>query len=401
MTITAIIAEYNPFHLGHKYHIEQAKKLTNADIILVIMSGNYVQRGEPAIFDKHLRSHISTNCGADIVIELPYPYSCASAEYFADSAVSILNKLGCIDYLCFGSECDDIDALYKIADILTNETARYKDALKEHLKSGLSYAKARHLALMSELNDDKYNAILSSPNNILGIEYIKSIKKLNSNIKPISIKRIESSYHHEKGNNPLYSASSIREEYLNSSFNNDDLSTISDEYNNNELYPVFLDDYSKLLLYKLIEYRNNPLDIFDISSDLSDRIINNVDNFTTFTEFIKIIKSKNTNYSSISRALMNIILSQTKESISQYKEHGYCDFARVLAINKNGKKIFKYINKDFKLLTKMSKAENELNSLPEYNMELYKKSLYADDLYRMIVKDKYNVMLPNEFQRKL
>ncbi len=403
MTVTAIVAEYNPFHLGHKYHIEEARKQTNADIILIIMSGNYVQRGEPALFDKHLRAKVAVSCGADIIIELPYPYSCSSAEFFAESALTILNKLGCVDYLCFGSECNDISALYDISNILVNEPSEYKDILKNELKAGLAFPKARLLALMSVLNDSKYEEILSSPNNILGIEYIKSIIKLNSNIKPCTIKRIISDYHHNEDNNVYYSASSIRNDHNFGLLNISDLEKISPIYTKNPVFPIVIKDFSTILGMKLIESKTRLTEIFDISCDLSDRIVNNIDKYKHFDNFISLLKTKNTNYSSISRAMCHIILNTTKDDMVKYRELGYSDYARVLSFNDNALPIFKIIekNQNFKLITKIAKAYEVLDLLPDFNKELFDKNIHADDIYRIVTQNKYDILLPNEYQHKM
>ena len=401
MKITAIIAEYNPFHEGHKFHIEQARKLTGADAILVIMSGNFVQRGEPAIFDKHLRTKVAVSSGADMIIELPYPYSCSSAEYFADSAVNILDKLGCVDYLCFGSECNDIEAMTDIARIIIDESDAYKDALKDNLKNGLSFPKARAMALMNVLGDSKYEEILSSPNNILGIEYIKSLLKLGSSIKPVTIKREVSSYHHSEDNNPMYSASSIREAL----FNNEqiDLSDVSNLYNGDSMYVTRLDDFSSILVSRLLEHHNILDDYFDISSDLADRIRNNIDKYTSVSAFIELLKTKNITYTAISRGLCHIMLGLKQCDMNAFRGNGYADFVRVLGFNDKGLSIVKLIEKtnNIKTITKMSKADEILSDLPEYNKKLFDYNLYADNLYRMVVQGKYDVKLANEYQHQV
>ncbi len=403
MTVTAIIAEYNPFHLGHKYHIEQARRLTNADIIIVIMSGNFVQRGEPAIFDKHLRAKVAIECGADMVLELPYPYSCSSAEYFAEAAVTILDKLGCVDYLCFGSECDSIPDLYAIAKCLVNETDEYKQFLKEQLKSGIAYPKARHLALMNQLKDDKYEEILTSPNNILGIEYIKSLIRLDSNIIPVTIQRIISDYHHNDDNNPYYSASSIRYDYNAGTLDTTKLATISSMYVSNNIYPIEFSDFSQLLAYELVKKQDKLESYFDISPDLADRISNNIDKYKNITGFIELIKTKNINYSTVSRGLCHIMLDTTKSKIYKYKESGYADYARVLSFNDIALPIFKQIENtgNLKLVTKMSSASKVLSELPIYNTRLFDENMVVDNIYRLVAQNKYNTTLPNEYQHKL
>lgn len=192
--VLGIICEYNPFHNGHLYHLEQSKKMTGSNYTVAIMSGNFTQRGSTAIIDKWSRAEAALKNGVDLVIELPVLYATSSAENFADGAINILNSLKVVDYLSFGSETSDIETLDKIADILYKEPKTYKNLLSTELKKGLSFPKARENALLAYLDDKKYGNILSSPNNILGIEYIKALKKYKSNIKPISITRFEAGH---------------------------------------------------------------------------------------------------------------------------------------------------------------------------------------------------------------
>ena len=181
MKTTGIIAEYNPFHNGHAYHIAQAKKITGSDYCIVIMSGNYVQRGIPAIIDKVLRTRAALMCGADLVIELPIHYATASAEYFAGGAISLLDRLGVTDCLCFGSECGHIEPLLHLCEVLSSESAEFKSLLQKQLKAGSPYPQARNLALSEafpQLADEL--SLLRHPNNILGVEYLKALRKRSS-----------------------------------------------------------------------------------------------------------------------------------------------------------------------------------------------------------------------------
>ena len=198
MKITGIITEYNPFHNGHLYHLNTAKKVTNCHGIVCIMSGNFVQRGEPAIIDKWKRTEMALLNGVDLVIELPTFYAVSSAEFFAKGAVDILNNIGVVDNIFFGSECGDINLLYKIAEVLTKEPKEFKLKIKENLKSGVTYAKAREKTLIDILDNEDLNEILSNSNNILGIEYIKAIIKSNSSITPLTMKREGSKYNDKK-----------------------------------------------------------------------------------------------------------------------------------------------------------------------------------------------------------
>ena len=170
MKIVGLITEYNPFHNGHLYHIKEALRVTGADAAIVVMSGDYVQRGMPAIMPKRLRAEMALKCGAAAVFELPVCYATGSAEYFATGAVSLLNSLGIIDCLCFGSECNDLSALSRIADILLDEPLKYRHLLKTHLKNGQSYPAARMHAVSEYLDAPSCASVLNDPNNILGIE---------------------------------------------------------------------------------------------------------------------------------------------------------------------------------------------------------------------------------------
>ena len=175
--ITGIIAEYNPFHNGHAYQIEQARLLTGCDFLVVVMSGDYVQRGAPAVFDKYTRARMALACGADLVLELPVACSCASAEFFASGAVSLLDGLGCVDFLCFGSESGNLQSLMEPARILAKESPVFQEALRRGLSLGLSFPAARKEAFRACASNPD---ILDLPNNILGIEYLKALLQRES-----------------------------------------------------------------------------------------------------------------------------------------------------------------------------------------------------------------------------
>ena len=182
MKTVGLITEYNPFHNGHLYHIERARELTGADRVVIVMSGDYVQRGTPALLSKHSRAHMALLNGASAICELPVCYASGSAEFFAQGAISILEGLGCIDTLCFGSECGELSVLQHIAQLLLSESDTYSHMLQDALKKGHSFPAARHQALEKLTGDASVSQILSEPNNILGIEYLKALKKQNSRI---------------------------------------------------------------------------------------------------------------------------------------------------------------------------------------------------------------------------
>ena len=192
MKIAGIIAEYTPFHNGHAYHLDQVRKKTNADYLIIVMSGDFMQRGVPAMLDKYNRAKMALMNGADLVLELPCLYACSSAEYFANGAVTLLNNLGVVDSIGFGCENDNLQTLQKVASLLTDEPAEYSRVLQNSLRNGLAYPVARNIALnecLNDLSNDK--SLLSSPNNILAVEYLKALYKLNSTITPVAIKPLQ------------------------------------------------------------------------------------------------------------------------------------------------------------------------------------------------------------------
>lgn len=207
-----IITEYNPFHNGHKLHIEKSKFKTNSKHCIVVMSGNFVQRGEPALIDKYIRTKMALLNGADLVIELPIIYATASAELFSLGAVDTLNKTGIVNKICFGSEAGDLKYFLEVADILADEPPNYKEILLEHLNQGISYPRARMLSLGQILNKDL--SFLEEPNNILSIEYLKGLKKINSNISVHTIQREQAHFHSKDTTGSIASATAIRKVIL-------------------------------------------------------------------------------------------------------------------------------------------------------------------------------------------
>ncbi len=399
LKVVGLITEYNPFHNGHKYHIEQAKKLTGADYAVVIMSGNYVQRGTPSFVDKYTKTTVALNNGADLIIELPYCFACASAEYFSYCAVSILDKLNIIDYICFGAENNDISIRSQIAEILINEPKQYKDALKASLKEGKSFALARSTALKTLLDFDE--DIINSPNNILGIEYIKALIKRKSKIKPMAIKRINANYHDSDFDSRFYSATAIRSQENTLTI----LNEIDLHYKKNFKfsYPITVNDFDSILGASLLQHYNaNDFDtIFDLSPDFINKIINNIYSYKDINSFIELLKSKDITYSYISRGLLHILLDIKISDIKEYLANDITDYIRILGF-KSSTPLLGAIKKssDLAILTRLGDANNILSSLPSHNLKLLKNSNHADNIYRMIAMNKYNFDLPNEYTHK-
>ena len=412
MSVVGLITEYNPFHKGHEYHISKAKELTGADNTVVIMSGNFVQRGTPAFMDKHTRASIALNHGADLVLELPLPFSCSSAEYFALAAVSLLDRTGVVDYICFGAETDNLSLLEEIASILVN--AKIDDAhplnilIKENLKSGLSYATSRAFALCELCNNEDINTIIEQPNNILAIEYLKALKLINSNIKPYVLKRTISTYHDSRDNDYMYSASSLRKNIDN----DDSIKTLFDFENIYKekykvTYPISEDDFDTIMATKLIEnlHSNVDLSIYNnIDEQLANKIIKTLRNnsYSGWNDFCMMLKSKNIAYTSISRGLLSILLDIKKDDFKKYLDNNICNFVRILGFNKASSNILNSIknNSSLTLIGQLSEINDNLD-LNEIDLNMINKSILADEFYNSIVKLKYSTDIPNEYKRKL
>ena len=387
MKTVGIVAEYNPLHNGHLYHINQTKKLTGATHTVCVMSGNFVQRGEPSIIDKWQRTKLALNAGIDLVLELPFVYAVSSAEYFAYSAVKILDSCGVIDNISFGSELGSLDEIKHIANILANEPDEYKLLLKNALSKGVSYPKARMDALVKFCNDDKYKNIISYSNNILAIEYIKALNKLHSSIEPVTVKRLGSLYTDTEINALNASATAIRMELSKSiiDWNNikisvpdfcmDTLSTL----NKNEY--VGLDCFESILL--AIIRKMSPVelsDINEITEGLENKFKKAAHSSENFEELILNIKSKRYTRTKIMRILCYILTNLTKKDFNAFNVNDTSQYIRVLGFNKNGKE----------LLTKMSKvATLPIISKPTKYVELdnplakkmFEYEIAATDLY--------------------
>jgi len=386
-----VIVEYNPFHNGHKYHLEQAKKLSGADYVVAIMSGNFVQRGTPAITDKYTRTSMALLNGADVVYELPTFYATASAEAFAYGAISILNGLGNIDYLCFGAEDTDLCLMKEIASILIKEPVLYTSRLKQELTLGKTFPVARRIALLPYLSGTDSNYLerfLESSNNILGIEYLKALKRLNSTIEPILVKRKGSSYIEENlpDSSSLPSATALRKSYadINSlkaytSYVPDSVLSLLNQVEH-KTFPIILDDFSEYLYYKLLFIKQEELvNYVDVSSDLAKRILNLRNEFTTISEFASRLKTRQFTLTRIQRVLLHILLEIKKDQTPSI-------YAHLLGFKKDSSVV---INKKAAVIPIITKvADSDL--LLSHDMD-------CTNLYNRVVLKKYNVCIANDY----
>lgn len=356
MKTAGIIVEYNPLHNGHLFHINKTKELTNCDLVIAVMSGNFNQRGIPSIIDKWTKTKLALQNGVDIVFELPSVYALSSAEFFSFGAVSLLNSLGIVDSICFGSEAGDVTLLETIAKVLSNEPDDYRALLRKELKKGLLFPKARSLALIEYLSlktnyDKSYlSDQLNSSNNILGIEYIKSLKRLNSSIKPYTIKRLGGSYNSEDFNNVFSSATSIRRA-LN---NNENIINLKNHVPENVLQELlqlekenytfaFEDMMYPYIKYKALTSRQNFLEnIPDASEGLHNKILSSIETSSSHKECLAQAKSKRYTYTRLSRLLCQFYLNFHDYDIFNMRKEP-CPYARILGFNSIGAQALKSI----------------------------------------------------------
>ena len=375
MNITGIITEYNPFHNGHKFHLEESKKQTKSDGTICIMSGNFVQRGGPAIIDKWKRTEMALNNGVDLIIELPTFYAVSSAEFFAKGAVSILNSLNIVNNLFFGSEIGDAKALSEIAKVLVSEDERFQNILKENLSLGLTFAKAREKSLIEYLNSSEINNIITSSNNILGIEYIKAILKLNSSINPVALKREGSNYNDKSLSQTFSSATSIREVLKNTS-NIEDLKNIIplesyevfSKLQEQDYRFTFEEEMFKYIKYKIQTNCVNFNNLYEVTEGLDNKIIKEISSSNSLHEFILKIKSKRYTYSKISRILTHIYLGLDNDDFKDIANENNL-YVRVLGFNKTGREILSLIkdNSSIPLITKVPRFTN--NPLLKFDLQ--------------------------------
>lgn len=432
MKVTGIIAEYNPFHKGHKYQIDYCKKKLNSDYVIVAMSGDYVQRGTPALLPKHVRAEMALRCGADLVLEMPVSVSTASAEAFAMGGVSMLDGLHIVDSLCFGSEYGEVSALMELAEILVEEPEEYRQLLKEFLNNGLSFPSARCQALTEYFKNphnftgDDFDGvltpllnqivqILNSPNNILGIEYCKALLRLKSNIKPVTLKRQGMGYHETLAEtdgsdrfsctdgNTFASASAIRE-LLKATLTPETISRIASQVpdeislllasslQRNEFLTE--DALDPLLSYCILkENADSFCSYLDVSRDLAERIINRSNELNGFLQAASFLKTKELTQSRIQRALLHIILGIREVPAT-------VPYARVLGFRRESSTLLKEIkdSSSIPLITKLADANSLLD---ESGRSFLYETVFSSNLYEKLLCRKNGRKFVHEYQKQL
>ncbi len=410
--ILGIVAEYNPFHSGHLYQINKAKSTCAADYVVVIMSGHFTQRGEAAIYDPYLRTEMALKAGVDAVYEMPAAFSTASAADFAFYAVTFLTLLN-VDYISFGVEDATLDELENLADILLNESEGFKNLIKEKLSKGYTYPLARKEAFLNELknfrnfDETRIKSLLSTPNNILGLEYIYTIKKIGSHLRPVLIKRKGSDYH-DKGiayNKEHSSATALRKylslhselKELESSLMPSSIEIIK------KSKPLFADDFRGSISRKLYDLLYNDVDLSiysDISPNLSDRIYKLNKNYSDYETMVASIKSKDYTFTRISRALCHILLNIKKSDTDIYKNN--IKYSKLLGFRRSSGNLLKLIKTRSQLIniTKSADAKDILRDEKE-TYRLFMSEVYASYIYNSVYYDKYKTELKNSYSREI
>ncbi len=382
--VVGIVAEYNPFHNGHRLQLDYARKVLKADQIVVAMSGSFTQRGEIACFDKYTRAHAALLCGADVILEIPTIFATSSAREFASAGVKLLASTGVVDTLLFSAEACDrelfITESQKLAEL--EASGEINNEINALVSQGISYATARAKALKTFL----FEELISSPNNILGIEYCRYIFANNISMEIQVMERQANQYNDLSLSGEISSATSIREHYKLSG----EYVAVPDEikslYKNN--YFIKANDISEILHYKLISVEDfEPY--LDCNRDLSDRINNYKKDFISFTQFCELVKSKNYEYSRISRVLCHILLGIKNEEFRDAKENSYITYIRMLGFSKNGNKLLKSIKKN-----------SAVPLITEPNEIVNKYDLRSADILRAVVTSRTGEVIDNEYTRK-
>lgn len=388
--VLGIIAEYNPFHNGHLYQIEEAKKQTGADYVVAVISGNFTQRGNTSLVNKWVKTNMALQSGVDIVIELPTVYSISSAENFAEGAIKILDSLKVVDTLCFGTETADFAALNNIANVLYNEPKEYVSLLNHELGKGVSYPKARESALMMYLNDIKrYANILSGSNNILAIEYLKALKKLKSSMKPFSIQRKKVYYNDERIVDEFASSTAIRKLVSREQYDEirkvipaSSYMLLKEEIRKGSFVLDIL-KFEKEILYNLRKMTISEIaELQDVTEGLEHVIKNAANSCNSILDLMDMVKSKRYTQTRIQRILLYALLGITKRDMLNARK--VTPYIRVLGFNKNGREMLSEICKENRRINMITSVKKFKESNSNKNLkEMLDKDIFATNVYTL------------------
>ncbi len=402
MKTAGIIAEYNPFHLGHKYLMDELRIVTDAERIVVVMSGNTVQRGDFAIVDKFARAKEAVLSGADLVLELPFCYCSQSAEYFAQGGTSILHNLGFVDYICYGSEHNNSESQWRIANLLYEESEELQNEIKEQMKTGVRFPVARQNALEKIYPNEADFSIMSSPNDILAIEYIKSLYRLASSIEPISIQRIGASYYDPRMEIPIPSATAIRSRLMNQTRDSEEIRQIQ-QATTDTMSEVLLEkrnidslssmeNYFSELKSIIIRDKEKLDDIFEVREGIDNLLRAKIFEVDNVHDLAMEIKSKRYTFTGARRMLMNLLVGLSKEDMTKVKNSNDIPYARILAFNDTGRKMIKESLHQMDLINKPAdfKPKYELHEILQKYDEIAGELFYMKYPYYQYDKRVFN-----------
>lgn len=388
--VLGIIGEYNPFHNGHLYHIAKSKEETGANYVICVISGNFVQRGNTSIINKWAKAKMALANGADLVIELPTIYSISSAENFAEGAIKILNSLKIVDTLSFGMETKDISILNNIANVLYAEPKEYVTILAHELQKGNSFPKARENALMMYLNDiKKYANVLSGSNNILGIEYLKALKKTKSDIMPVGIKREKVLYNDEYMVDEFASATAIRKMLMTRQFDDIRKTMPRSSYQilGQELkdghYVIDLSKFEKEIMYALRKMTIEQIkNLPDVTEGLEVSIKNAAESCNKLDDLINIIKSKRFTQTRIQRILLYALLGIDKKKMDVARK--ISPYVRVLGLNNRGKQLLSEIVRNNQKINIVTSVKKYMDNVGNKNLkEMLQTDIFATNIYTL------------------
>ena len=418
MVTAGIIAEYNPFHNGHQFHIEETRRETGADFVIAVMSGNFVQRGAPALLDKFTRARMALEGGADLILELPAAAVLSHAEGFAAGGVCLLERSGVTDWLSFGCEDSGEDALFlQTARVLAGEPAVYRETLAAGLRAGESFPKARERAALSclqpasEAERENIRRFLSRPNNTLGLEYQKAILKYGCRLKTCRVSRRGSGYHSREVSSPFASATAIRSLLLAQTHaDGTPAAALQSQVPPSVLTHLLAadqqhallreHDFSSLLFYALLKNKDR-LDAFHPSgTDLAARTHRLLEDFTDWDSFVLLVKSKHQTYTGVSRYFARILLNLDQEYLQAAARCQYAPYARVLGFRQSAAPLLKELRRktDIPVLMQPAKADRLLS---KDGLRLLQSDLDASELYRHVLFSRCGRRLRSDFRQPL
>lgn len=411
MNVTGIIAEYNPFHNGHAYQIQKARELTHADYIVVILNGDFMQRGVPAILNKYQRASMALAQGADVVFELPALYGTSSAEFFAYGGVRLLDELGCISNLCFGCEHPSLPLMQELAAFLAEEPQTYRDALNQALADGYSYPRARQTAILTSFPDNhtttkEIHTILNAPNTILALEYLKSLHQLHSAIQPVTCLRTDFGYHKAALTGTYSSATAIRTELLTNGYNSQLQSCLPDSSFRilqtccQNYGPITMEDYYPYLQYCLWKPSHPLSEYLDMNTELANRLLHIYTPSLSYSELTDAMVTKSYTRSRILRALLHIMLDIRQEQMDIQRATGTMHYARLLAFRRESASFLRQLQKtsQIPIINKVSDGLRSLRRTDSLGAALLEQDISCADLYELGAAGHYRQEPVNEFR---